>query len=139
MTEPYYYHYFGKKHTRSKKAKVKKPALVIEITESIEGALPVYLIKVMSQKYRYLEFTKREDYHRFVASNGFVLVSDSCPEAVELNHPSGGRGTENKLFVRGSDYYSDNDTVKAYGISYIEALKIAIEEYNSYCLEKDSE
>ena len=130
MSEPYYYHYFGKQHTRSKK---KSPALVIDIQESIEGALPVYLIKILSQKYRYLDFIKGEDYHRFVASNGFVLISDSCPEVEELNHPSGRRGTdENKLFVRGADSSSDNDIVRAYGISYIAELKVAVREYNEY-------
>ena len=133
MSKPYYYQYFGKQHTRSKKKKEKKPALVIDIQESTEGALPVYLIKIKSQKYRHLEFIKRENYHRFVASNGFVLISDSCPEVEELNHPSGRCYTsENKLFVRGTDCSSDNDVVKAYGISYIEELKIAVREYNEY-------
>ena len=141
MLEPHYYHHFGKKHTRSKKKKKNKknkPALVIDITESIEDALPVYLIKIFSQKYRYLAFIKLEDCHRFVASNGFVLLSDSCPEVEELNHPNErSYSDENKLFVRGLDRSGDNYVVKAYGISYIEALKVAVKEYNSYCLEGD--
>ena len=133
MSEPYYYHYFGKKHTRNKKKKDKKLPLVIDIQESTEGALLVYLIKVMSQKYKYTDFIKDDDWHRFVASNGFVLVSDHCPGVDEMNPPdTRSRPYENKLFVRGLDHSSDNNVVKVYGISYIEELKIAVAEYNEY-------
>ena len=122
MSEPHYYHYFGKQHTRGKgkKKKKEKSLLIIDITKDTEGALPVYLIQIKSQKYRGIRFNVPEEHYKFIASNGFELVSDGMPEAIEVNRPDGRRYTDvNKLFVRGSVTSCDNDTVKVYGISYI--------------------
>lgn len=135
MSEPYYYHYFGEKHTRGKMKKKEKLLLIIDVQESSEGALPVYLIQIKSQKYRGIRFNVPEEHYKFIASNGFELISDSMPEAIEVNRPDGRRYTDvNKLFVRGSVTSCDNDTVKVYGISYIVELKEAVKEYNMYCL-----
>ena len=140
MSEPYYYHYFGKQHTRGKKKKKEKSLLTIDVRESSEGALPVYLIQIKSQKYRGMGFNVIEEHYKFIASNGFELISDDMPAAIEVNRPDGRRyAAVNKLFVRGSDTSCDNDPVKAYGISYIAELKEAVKEYNAYCLKKDNE
>ena len=129
---PHYYHHYGKKHTSSKK---KLPALVVEIKEDTEGALPIYLIKILIQKYRGSEFNKRGDFHRFIATNNFALVSDGSPEVSE-NHSSkrrvGYTSRVNKFFVRGSSTYNDDRVVKAYSLSYITELKEAVKEYNEY-------
>ena len=131
IDEPHYYHHYGKKHTRSKK---KRPPLVIKIEEGTEGALPVYYIKILVQRYRYPEFNIRDDYHRFVATNNFVLASDGSPEVSE-KHPSrrgGYLSSENKLFIRGSNICDDHNIVRAYSLSYIEELKEAVKQYNTY-------
>ena len=131
ITEPHYYRHFGKKHTRSKK---KMPPLVLKIEESTEGALPVYLIKILVQRYKCSEFTTSDGHYRFVATNGFVLASDSSPEVAEehSSRQGGYMPSENTLFVRGSDSYYDNDIVRVYSLSYIEDLKEAVKEYNKY-------
>ena len=128
--DPHYFHYYGKKHIKKKKAPV--PALVVDIKEVVQGALLTYRIKIIRQKYKCFNFYKGG--HRFEASNGFRLISDGCPEVAENNRPTkrGDHMYANELFVRGSLSYRDNDMTTAYGQAYIAELKIAVEEYNDH-------
>ena len=111
----------------------KRPALMLNIVKTIRRGMRSYHVQVIHQRYRGDSFTKDDCAKRyFEASNGFILASDGSPEVSESNPPNCSGLPFNRLFVRGSWDDSDNDIVTTQSISYVEELKVAVEEYNIY-------
>ena len=108
----------------------KQPALVVEIKENKDTSFINYTIQIIHQRCRGNRFAK--DFHRFIASNGFRLVSDGSIEVTETNNGYDSTDQANRLFVRGSLSERDNVIVTAYTISFVEQLREAIKEYNEF-------
>ena len=66
---------------------------------------------------------------RFVASNGFVLTSLSCP-AIGAGYNSGSNITPPMMYLRGSAHDADDRILHTKSVGYIEKLKAAVIEYN---------
>ena len=115
----------------------KRPALMIDIVEGQKGGLLIHTIQIIYQRYRNSEFSLQDSRHRFMASNGFRLVSDSTPEVGENNSPTAGSRSSlhyNRLFVGGNCTYADRRIVTAYSQSFIGELMVAVKEYNEHRL-----
>ncbi len=98
-------------------------ALEIEIQQVERDNRLRFSIKIVGQRLR-------GGRAAFVASNGFVFRSLSCP-AIGVGYNSGS-GTCNMgmIYLRGSAYGSDNDVLYTDSMGYIEKLKAGVIEYN---------
>jgi len=103
----------------------------IDIKEKIDE----YVIRILEQSHRGDLFSERGEI--FKSSNGFKLMSRACICPCIK---------ENLLYVRGTDYESDLDSVtikkcetyKTYLSPYIKMLKEAVNEYNEYRFDRIS-
>lgn len=102
-------------------------ALCVHVTTINADKGLVYEISILSQRRRGREFNVGTGTSRFVASNNFRLVSDSCPEVAHNNEHYRERKA---LFVRGMVDRRDTDVVTVDSTKYIEELRVAVEEYN---------
>ena len=65
----------------------KRPALILDIVETILQGMLSYQIQVIHQKYRGDSFTKDDSGERyFEASNGFILSSDGVQKLQKVIH-----------------------------------------------------
>jgi hypothetical protein len=91
--------------------------LVIELFNVNRGNKD--FIKIVSQPFRTDRFYSGDN--RFVASNGFILYSRSCPEI----KPNG-------LYVWGHACHADNEILTVPSGAWLEKLTQAVREYNNY-------
>ena len=107
----------------------KRPTLVLDITERVINNILHYDIQIVEQKYRCNQFNYGSC--SFIASNGFILSSVSCPAGDYLNSGDYTR-SQHKLYLRGSSPAQDNEVITIASTTYVEQLKLAVEEYNSH-------
>lgn len=84
-------------------------------------------VRIAEQTHRGMDFGIGEEAgtRRFTASNGFVLLSLSNPEARERKEEK-----YSCLYVRGLFDCSDNDLLPAPSPEWLDKLRVAIAEYN---------
>lgn len=107
----------------------KRPALVLDITKRVINNILHYDIQVVEQRYRCGQFNYSGC--SFIASNGFILASVSCPAGDYFNDGNYVQH-QHKLYLRGSTRSQDNEVITVDGIGYVEQLKLAVEEYNRH-------
>ena len=100
--------------------------LVLDVTKHIVGGMLRYHIQIVKQKYTDNQLYRGNN--SFTASNGFTFVSASCPAL--SHHNSGDGGNTYHMYIRGSDRSMDNEVVVSRSLGYVEALKVAVQEYN---------